>query len=118
MGSLGSALIAFAGFETQGFRFAAIADSDPHKVGKSIRGHKCLDVTALLVQIKLEKIKMAILAVPSEVAQIAAEQLISSGISAILNFAPVNLETPMGVHVTNIDLSVELKSLSFFLKNP
>lgn len=117
VGSLGSALIAFAGFETQGFRFAAVGDSDPLKVGKSIRGHKCMDVPTLLAQIKLEKIKMAILAVPSEVAQNAAAQLIASGISAILNFAPVSLETPPGVQVSNIDLSVELKSLSFFLKN-
>ena len=117
VGSLGSALIAFAGFENQGFQFAAIGDSDPHKVGKTIRGHKCLDVAALLTKIKAEKIKMAILAVPASVAQSTAHQLIEHGISAILNFAPVSLETPPSVQVSNIDLSVELKSLSFFLKN-
>ena len=41
--------------------------------------------------------------------------LAGNGIRAILNFAPGTLTVPDGVKIKNVDLSVSLESLSFFL---
>ena len=42
--------------------------------------------------------------------------LVSSGIRAILNFAPARLATPRNVQLRNVDLSIELEGLSYFLE--
>ena len=39
----------------------------------------------------------------------------SSGIKAILNFAPARLKVPRDVRLKNVDLSIELETLSFYL---
>jgi redox-sensing transcriptional repressor len=38
---------------------------------------------------------------------------VEAGVTAILNFAPVQLSVPEGVKVQNVDLSVLLKTLSY-----
>ena len=39
----------------------------------------------------------------------------SSGVKAVLNFSPGSLKVPPGVKLKNVDLTVSLESLSFFL---
>jgi redox-sensing transcriptional repressor len=60
---------------------------------------------------------MAVIAVPAQFAQQIASVIVSSNIKAILNFAPVRINIPPDVKVNNVDLALELKSLSYFLKN-
>ena len=38
-----------------------------------------------------------------------------AGVTAILNFAPVQLHVPEGVDVKNVNLAVELETLSYAL---
>src|SRR5215813_2179174 len=57
----------------------------------------------------------AILAVPAEAAQAVADQLVAAGIKAILNFAPARIKVPKDVRFKNVDLSIELETLSFYL---
>jgi redox-sensing transcriptional repressor len=40
---------------------------------------------------------------------------VHAGIRAILNFSPGALKVPPGVKLKNVDLTVSLESLSFFL---
>jgi redox-sensing transcriptional repressor len=44
-----------------------------------------------------------------------ADQLVAAGVKAILNFAPVQLTVPEGVHVANADVSLELQRLAYYL---
>ena len=60
---------------------------------------------------------MAVITVPAESAQDAALLIVKSGIKAMLNFAPVRLNVPEGIKASNVDLALELKSLSFFSKS-
>ena len=42
-------------------------------------------------------------------------QVVATGIKAILNFSPGTLRAPKGVKLKSVDLTVSLESLSFYL---
>ena len=48
-------------------------------------------------------------------AQDVVNASVAAGIRALLNFSPGNLKVPPGVKLKNVDLTVSLESLSFFL---
>ncbi|MFA6430970.1 MAG: redox-sensing transcriptional repressor Rex [Candidatus Margulisiibacteriota bacterium] len=115
MGNLGSALAGYKGFEVLGFKITAVFDNNPQKIGKKYKGKICQDIAEFPSAVKNDGIEMVILTVPSEVAQDIARIIVNAGIKAILNFAPVHLNVPKEVKVSEIDLASELKSLSFFV---
>ena len=45
------------------------------------------------------------------------DMLVDSGVKAILNFVPIRPKIPKTVHLLNIDLSIELEKLTYFLRN-
>jgi redox-sensing transcriptional repressor len=112
-GNLGSALIAYKGFQARGFRLGVAFDTEPAKIGLCVDGVQILDVAKLVPTIRKRKIKIAMVAVPAPAAQPVADLLVEAGVTAILNFAPVQLSVPEGVKVQNVDLSVLLKTLSY-----
>jgi redox-sensing transcriptional repressor len=115
MGNLGSALVAYKGFEALGFEISAVFDNNSSKIGHKIRGCYCYDVTSLSKVIEKNDIKIAILTVPSSAAQETAIYLVKSGIKGILNFTPVKLSLSKKIKLSNVDLALELKTLSFFI---
>ncbi len=112
-GRLGSAISSYQGFATYGLRIAALFDSSPARIGSTVGGLSVLSIDDLDKYVKEHGIQMAILAVPASAAPRVAEQLVAAGIKAILNFAPVKLEVPPGVVVSNEDLAARLATLSF-----
>lgn len=115
IGNLGSALLSYKGFPTQGFKITAAFDNDGQKVGKNYAGIVIQDIETLESEIRLKKIRMAIVTVPQQAAQGVIDKLLKSGIKAILNFAPIRPDAPKSVEVHNIDLSIELERLAYFL---
>jgi redox-sensing transcriptional repressor len=113
VGNLGSALIAYKGFQARGFRISLAFDSDPVKVGTTINGVTIQDVAKMGPALRRKKAKIAVVAVPAGAAQAAADALVEAGVTAILNFAPAQLTAPQGVKIQNVDLSVLLKTLSY-----
>ena len=59
-----------------------------------------------------------VIAVPAKAAQRVLNQIMSAGIKAVLNFAPVSLNSRKGVKVKTVDLTTSLESLSYFLAQP
>jgi redox-sensing transcriptional repressor len=114
-GNLGSALFHYKGFGRQGFRIAAIVDDDPAKVAREVESVPVVHSRDLAREAKARGIQIAIVAVPAESAQAVTDQLVSAGIRAILNFAPARLKVPREVRLQNVDLSIELETLSFYL---
>ena len=114
-GNLGSALLAYRGFRGQGFNIKYAFDNDRKKINKLKQGIKIKDTGELEKVIRSKKIDMAIVAVPQAAAQTVIDRLISSGIKAIFNFAPIRPKVPDDVEVLNIDLSMELGRLTYFL---
>jgi len=114
-GNLGSALFHYKGFGRQGFRIAAIVDDDPAKVAREVESVPVVPSRDLTREVKARGIQIAIVAVPAESAQAVTDRLVSAGIRAILNFAPARLKVPREVRLKNVDLSIELETLSFYL---
>ncbi|GHU58722.1 redox-sensing transcriptional repressor Rex [Spirochaetia bacterium] len=62
-------------------------------------------------------IEIALLCVPPEAAQQAAEKLAAAGIRGILNFAPVVLTLPPEIPVRNVYVVDELRTLAIKMEN-
>ena len=114
-GNLGSALFHYKGFGRQGFRIAVVIDDDPAKIGREIDAVPIVSSRDMAREIKARGIQIAIIAVPPEAAQTVTEQLVAAGIKAVLNFAPTRLRVTRDVRLKNVDLSIELETLSFYL---
>ena len=115
VGNLGSALLAYRGFQERGFLFRVAVDSDPQKVGKAVSGLAVSPVQQLPSLVRRHDIQIGVIAVPVESAQMVCNQFVESGVRAIVNFAPVHLEVPSSVWLRVVDLAIELESLSFYL---
>lgn len=117
VGHLGAALIAFERFKEHGFDVIAAFDVDERKVGQVYSGVEIKSMSELERVIKEEGIRIGIITVPAQSAQKVADELVKAGVEAILNFAPVNLKVPEDIVLRNVDLSMELETISFFLTN-
>ena len=115
LGNLGSALFHYKGFSKQGFRIVAIFDDDPAKAGTTQEGVPIMPMRDLPKETKARNLQIAIVAVPAESAQAVTEKLTAAGIKAILNFAPGRIRGAKDVRLKNVDLAIELESLSFYL---
>jgi redox-sensing transcriptional repressor len=115
LGNLGSALFHYKGFSRQGFRIAVIIDDDPAKTGREVDSVPIVSTRDMARELKARNIQVAIVAVPVESAQAVTDQLVAAGIKAVLNFAPTRLRVGREVRLKNVDLSIELETLSFYL---
>ena len=115
LGNLGSALFHYKGFSRQGFRIAVVFDDDPAKIGREIGGVPIVSTRDVAREVKTRAIQIAVLAVPADGAQAVTDALVAAGIKAVLNFAPARLRIPDSARLKNVDLSIELETLSFYL---
>jgi len=113
VGSLGTALLRYRGLQRQGFHIVAAFDANDRLLGKSIGGVTVYSAASMNAQIRSLKTQLAILAVPAEVAGAVAAELAESGITGILNFAPVSLKLPKEIGIVNVDLASEMQRLAF-----
>lgn len=119
VGNLGLALANYQGFNQNTFRIVALFDDDPQKIGTHTpHGLEIFSTGQLTEIIERETIDIIIIAVPAAAAPQVLERVTAAGIKAVLNFAPLVLNPKPGIKVKNVDLSVSLESLSFFLTRP
>lgn len=116
LGNLGRALLRYRGFRTRGFHVVALFDNDAAKIGLEYDGLVVEPIESLRKVVALRKIRLAILCVPAEAAQLVADLLVASGILGILNFAPVPLVLPPHVNLVGVDLSIQLENLAYKVK--
>jgi redox-sensing transcriptional repressor len=113
IGNLGHALANYGGFVSRGFRIAALLDADPRLSGNRVAGLVIRHIDELDEVIADTGISIAVIAVPPQAAQAVADRLVASGVTSILNFAPVVVTVPEGVDLRKVDLSIELQILAF-----
>ena len=108
----------------EGFKIVGIFDKDKNKIGKTAANNLIVqdiqNVDEFIKNMKNNsdtRIEMAILAVVKEQAQIAAEGLVKSGISAILNMTTYKLELDKNIKVVDMDISAKLQELNFWRIN-
>ena len=73
------------------------------------------DIGEFRRSVRRDQIDIAVVAVPAESAQGVVNTAVQAGVRAILNFSPGTLKVPPDVKLKNVDLTVSLESLSFFL---
>jgi redox-sensing transcriptional repressor len=115
-GNLGFALADYPGFRQEGFAIVALFDTERSKIGRRSRGGvRIYDIGDFRKLVRREHIDIAVVAVPADSAQGVVNTAVQAGIRAILNFSPGSLKVPPAVKLKNVDLTVSLESLSFFL---
>lgn len=112
VGRLGSALLGYKPLQLQGLEILAAFDRDPRIIGRSIANKPVLDIEKLPDLARRMRVHMAVLTVPAEDAQQAADLAVAGGICGIWNFAPRQLIVPEDVFVLQEDLSSSLAVLS------
>jgi len=115
-GNIGSALFSYKEFRRQGFDFAAVFDVSPDRVGQKWRDLHILSVETLREETERLGLEIGVIAVPARAAQSVADRMVQAGMRGILNFAHRKLFVPPQVALRNVNLAVELESLSFSIK--
>jgi len=103
MGNLGNAIVQNENFGKMGYRFVAVFDKDPKKVGKTVPCGLVIEpVTRLRELIRSLHIQIGVM-------------LLDAGIKGILNFAPTQVKTPDGYVIENVDFGVRFENLAYHL---
>ena len=112
LGRLGSAYLNFTPPELAEFELAAGFDTNVNKVEMLKSPAPLYPAYKMAEVISRFGIEIALLCVPVETAQAAAEKCATAGIRGVLNFAPVALTLPPEIAVLNINITDELRSLT------
>jgi len=112
-GKLGQALLGYGGFEAYGLNILAAFDVNPAstETRKPILPMEELDAFC-----RANQILMGIITVPAQCAQQVCDQMISCGIKAIWNFAPIHLDVPDNILVQHENMATSLAVLSMHLQ--
>ena len=116
VGSLGKALLGSSEFQKYGLNIIAAFDIDEDIVGRVFSGKQVFPLDKVLPLCERLHVHIGIITVPAEFAQNIADLLISCGIKALWNFAPVKLDVPSDVIVQNENLAASLAILSQHLR--
>jgi redox-sensing transcriptional repressor len=114
-GDIGSAIAQYQGFTNRGFRVVMIFDKDPEKIGAQVGSFTVQRVEELESLVQEARIEIAMIAVPGAEAQSVADRLVKAGVQAILNYAPISISVPEGVHVQYIDPVIHLQRMTYYL---
>jgi redox-sensing transcriptional repressor len=115
-GNLGSALFSYKDFSHHGFQIVAILDNDANKIGTRWDGIEISAVERCEEVLKEVRVDVAVVTTPASEAQAVIDQLVEAGVRGVLNFAPCKVEAPPGVHLRNVNITIELEGLSFALR--
>jgi redox-sensing transcriptional repressor len=110
-GRLGVTLLEYPRFARYGLTILAAFDIDPQKIGRTVAGRIVQPLDRLSGVVRREGLLVAILAVPAEAAQQAAEVAVRAGVRGIWNFTAVKLNLPPGVLIQGVELAASLALL-------
>ena len=111
-GNLGTALLGYRGLTEYKFNVVAAFDNDPDKTDTFIHGKPVYNINRLQEIAESMDIKIAILSVPCEYAQQAADHIVKSGIKAIWNFTNTPLSVPPEIIQQRVNMAGDLAELS------
>lgn len=108
VGSLGAALVQDVGLEQFGLNIVAGFDVNPTLVGTTLGGVPVHDMSELAKWQKQMGVNIAVLCVPAEAAQEAADTAIGSGLKALWNFTPIRIKAPANIVIQNTSIYAHL----------
>ncbi len=117
VGNLATALLGYQEFQFHGLHFVAAFDTDAKKIGTQVHGVPVLSLNTLNEQVRNLGASIAVITVPSAVAQETADNVIKAGIKSIWNFSNIKLKIPSGVACQQEDLTSGYALLSLMMNN-
>jgi redox-sensing transcriptional repressor len=116
-GRIGTALMEYSGFNSDGITIVAGFDISPDQV-KHSAGVPIHHIDELEQYVAEHDIKVGVIAVPDTEASKVLDRMIDAGIRGILNFAPVELkctrtDCPHGTTIHNVNIALELEHLFY-----
>jgi redox-sensing transcriptional repressor len=113
-GRLARAIIDYKEFQEENINIIASFDNDESKIYRDSTV-PVLPMEELSTFVKNYNIRIAIIAVPYKAAQKVFDQLLSSGVKGVLNFAPIHIKAPHGFPINNVNLAIEFDVVSGML---
>jgi redox-sensing transcriptional repressor len=113
-GRLGEAIASSPIFAEHGINIAAVFDTDPDKIGRSVGNVPVDDYRGLAEAVREKNIVVGVLAVPADSAQAAADDLVDAGVRIIFNYSEALLDVPSDVAVHTSNPAVELLYALYF----
>lgn len=112
-GRIGLALFEYPAFRSRGYECVVIFDADEAKIGRQWGDLTIQSPDDFESRLRALEVELVILALPAEAAQEMAARAVEAGVKGILNFAPIRLNVPPRVPVEDVNLVMELETLSF-----
>lgn len=116
-GNLGRALIDNFHFDRSGFTLTAAFDVDPAIVGTTLAGVPIMDVGQLEEYLQKERVDVAVLTVPSHLAQSITDRLVRGKVRGLWNFTNIELATPQNIAVENVHFADSLLTLGYMISD-
>lgn len=115
-GQLGNALLSYDGFAACGVKILAAFDSNEALSGTRVHGKQVFPVSRLEELCRRLGAHIGIITTPASAAQEICDRLVSAGVLAIWNFAPITLSVPESILVQNENMASSLAILSSHLR--
>jgi redox-sensing transcriptional repressor len=115
-GNLGHAVLAHFADKSPSVAIVAAFDVDPALTDTLLHGVRCVDASLMEELVRDLGLQIAVLTVPGEVAQEAAETLVRAGVKSIISFAPTPLALPNDIFVEYMDITAALESAAYFAR--
>lgn len=117
VGSLGTAFLKYNFQKNHNTKIVVAFDTKAPVEGTTISDIPVYHSSVMLKKLEEYGIELVIFTLPSRAAQQVADQLEASSIKGILNFTPIRIQTTDAIRVHTIDLSVELQTLIYLIRN-
>jgi redox-sensing transcriptional repressor len=117
VGNLGQAILSYSKeFARQDFELVAAFDIDRRKIRQDRMSVPVYHVREMEQRIRELAVDIVILSVSPGAAHTVLDAVVNAGVKAVLNFVPERLLAPEGVRVNNVDISIEIEYLSYYLQ--
>jgi len=113
-GRLGQAIASSSIFAEHGINIAAVFDTDPEKIGRTVGALPVTEYGRLAKTIREKNIIVGVLAVPADSAQSAANDLVDAGVKILFNYSEALLDVPHDVAVHTSNPAVDLLYALYF----
>jgi len=116
VGNLGRAVLAHFTGESSSVAIIAAFDSDPGLTDTDVHGVHCFAADRMETLVRDLGIEIAVLTVPGDAAQEAADTLVRAGVKSLICFAPVPLHLAGDIFVEYMDITAALESAAYFAR--
>ncbi|HEX3616196.1 MAG TPA: redox-sensing transcriptional repressor Rex [Solirubrobacteraceae bacterium] len=113
-GNLGTAIAGSDIFADHGFSVVALFDTDPAKVGTRVGNLTVSHYDKMREIVTTQDVVVAVLALPSSIAQGVADDLVEVGVRVLFNYSEALLQTPPEVTVHASSPAVDLLYALYF----